>query len=254
MSMYDLQQRTDAIIKKYEKYDKPMDKRRETKGDDPFTEEYEVMEAQIADLNKQADEISQEKNRAIVATRNADIRKAKASMLNEGIQSILKLKKKGKGVTKAIIEEREKRALAALGVPGKGTSITLGTGAIDHQQANPLHYKQTEETQKFEQEWEYAKVRQNAQLERIERGVGTLQEMAKGMQEELDKQNPVIDEIDTQLNKVTNQIKNNNAKLTGLVTQMRSKRNFCIDIVLVCILLGIGAYIFTLATKNDKQA
>jgi len=35
-------------------------------------------------------------------------RKAKAAMLNEGIQSILKLKKKGKSVTKAIIEEREK--------------------------------------------------------------------------------------------------------------------------------------------------
>jgi multisubunit Na+/H+ antiporter MnhF subunit len=32
--------------------------------------------------------------------------------------------------------------------------------------------------------------------------------------------------------------------------QMRSKRNFCIDIVLVCILLGIGAYIFTVATKK----
>lgn len=39
-------------ICRYEKYDKPMDKRRETKGDDPFTEEYEVMDAQIADLNK----------------------------------------------------------------------------------------------------------------------------------------------------------------------------------------------------------
>jgi hypothetical protein len=32
--------------------------------------------------------------------------------------------------------------------------------------------------------------------------------------------------------------------------QMRSKRNFCIDIVLVFILLGIGAYIFTVATKK----
>lgn len=32
------------------------------------------------------------------------------------------------------------------------------------------------------QEWEYAKVRQDAQLERIERGVGTLGDMAKGMQ------------------------------------------------------------------------
>jgi len=70
------------------------------------------------------------------------------------------------------------------------------------------------------QEWEYAKVRQDAQLERIERGVGTLGDMAKGMQEELDKQNPVIDDIDMQLNKVTSQLKTNNAKLKGLITQV----------------------------------
>lgn len=40
-------------------------------------------------------------------------------------------------------------------------------------------------------------------------------------QEELDKQNPVIDDIDTQLNRVTNQLKSNNAKLKGVVTQVR---------------------------------
>jgi hypothetical protein len=33
---------------------------------------------------------------------------------------------------------------------------------------------------------------------------------------------------------------------------MRSRRNFCINIVLVCILLGIGAYIFTAATKKNQ--
>jgi hypothetical protein len=70
------------------------------------------------------------------------------------------------------------------------------------------------------QEWEYAKVRQDAQLEQIERGIGTLGDMAKGMQEELDKQNPVIDDIDVQLNKVTSQLKTNNAKLKGLITQV----------------------------------
>lgn len=39
-------------------------------------------------------------------------------------------------------------------------------------------------------------------------------------QEELDKQNPVIDDIDTQLNKVTSQLKTNNTKLKGLITQV----------------------------------
>jgi multisubunit Na+/H+ antiporter MnhF subunit len=37
-----------------------------------------------------------------------------------------------------------------------------------------------------------------------------------------------------------------------LLLQMRSKRNFCIDIVLVCILLGIGAYIFAMVTKKKS--
>lgn len=36
-------------------------------------------------------------------------RKAKQSMLTEGIQGLQKLKKKGKGVNKTIIEEREKQ-------------------------------------------------------------------------------------------------------------------------------------------------
>lgn len=36
-------------------------------------------------------------------------RKAKQSMLTDGVQGLQKLKKKGKGVTKAIIEEREKQ-------------------------------------------------------------------------------------------------------------------------------------------------
>jgi hypothetical protein len=36
-------------------------------------------------------------------------RKAKQWMLTDGVQGLQKLKKKGKGVTKAIIEEREKQ-------------------------------------------------------------------------------------------------------------------------------------------------
>lgn len=74
------------------------------------------------------------------------------------------------------------------------------------------------------QEWQYAKVRQDAQLERIEKGIGTLGDMARGMQEELDKQDPVIDDIDHQINKVTGQLKSNNARLTGLVTQVGALR------------------------------
>ncbi len=35
---------------RYEKYDKPMGKRRETSGEDPFQDEYETVEAIVEDL------------------------------------------------------------------------------------------------------------------------------------------------------------------------------------------------------------
>jgi hypothetical protein len=118
---------------------------------------------------------------------------------------------------------------------------------------------------------------------------------SRAVQEELDRQSPVVEDIDRQLNRVTSKLKSNNAKLKGLVLQvrapgpgfgrrrdslarapaasacdgvvdvtptapgsclplppnlaapqLRSRRNFCIDIILVCIVLGIIAYIVSM--------
>lgn len=41
-----------SIAGRYGQYDKPMDKRRITNGEDPFLDELDHMESQIADLNK----------------------------------------------------------------------------------------------------------------------------------------------------------------------------------------------------------
>lgn len=49
-----------------------------------------------------------------------------------------------------------------------------------------------------------------------------------------------------QIDKATKDLKTNNLKLKGLVTSMRSGRNFCIDVTLICVLLGIGLYLFTM--------
>ncbi|GMP85094.1 hypothetical protein CsSME_00038388 [Camellia sinensis var. sinensis] len=35
-----------------------------------------------------------------------------------------------------------------------------------------------------------------------------------------------------------------NVRLKDTVNQLRSSRNFCIDIILLCIILGIAAYIY----------
>lgn len=43
-------------------------------------------------------------------------------------------------------------------------------------------------------------------------------------QEELDKQNPIIEDIDKQLHRVTSKLKSNNAKLKGLVLQVGARQ------------------------------
>jgi hypothetical protein len=95
---------------------------------------------------QQVEEIAQEPNRAIVAARNAEIRcvldserqaglhhlayvpsaaqrdccrqtprKTKQQLLTEGIDGLQKKLKKGKGVTKVLVEERQRRVSGATG-------------------------------------------------------------------------------------------------------------------------------------------
>lgn len=40
------------VCPRYEQYDKPMNKRRETKTDDPFEDEFDTIEYTITDLNQ----------------------------------------------------------------------------------------------------------------------------------------------------------------------------------------------------------
>ena len=74
----------------------------------------------------------------------------------------------------------------------------------------------------------------------------TLGDMARNIGEELDRQNPIITDIDQQMDRVASQLRTNNQKLKGLVQKVRSTRNICVDIILLCLLLGIGAYIYTM--------
>jgi len=111
-----------------------------------------------------------------VAARNAEIRKTKQQLLTEGIDGLQKKLKKGKGVTKVLVEERQRRVKALIeklyavpdgmgggarrpfkigaymgGSGGGSAAVNLSTAGPSGLQANPLYYKGTEETQRFEQ-------------------------------------------------------------------------------------------------------
>ncbi|CAH1418860.1 unnamed protein product [Lactuca virosa] len=58
------------------------------------------------------------------------------------------------------------------------------------------YYQHTDDTNKFRQEYEMRRLQQDEGLDVIAEGLGTLKNMAQDMQEEVDRQVPLMDEID----------------------------------------------------------
>lgn len=63
---------------------------------------------------QRADEIAQEKNRALKAALNADMRKTKATLLEQAIPLLEKMAKKGKGVPPEKVQARQAQVRACL--------------------------------------------------------------------------------------------------------------------------------------------
>ncbi|KAF2616252.1 hypothetical protein F2Q70_00012186, partial [Brassica cretica] len=85
---------------------------------------------------------------------------------------------------------------------------------------------------------------QDEGLDVISEGLDALKNLARDMNEELDKQVPLMDEMETKVDGATSDLKNTNVRLKQQLVKMRSSRNFCIDIILLCVVLGIISYIY----------
>ncbi|PIN14056.1 hypothetical protein CDL12_13326 [Handroanthus impetiginosus] len=157
------------------------------------------------------------------------------------------------------------------------SSKSISDGPVDGD-----FFQQTEEASQFRQEFEMRKMKQACSflhlpsifgifipilfishiiksvlmqdegLDIISEGLDTLKNLAKDMNEELDRQVPLIDEIDTKVDKTTSDLRRNNVRLKETLTKVRSTRNFCIDIILLCILLGIATYLYHTNVKPLK--
>ena len=204
---------------------------------------------------------------------NAELRKEKTLLLEEipALEQLLRATpSKKKPVTPEIEYERRERLLEVIkavedvpdGLPGgpslkpqrsdtNGSAqysgrVILDPANLSQSIANPKAYEHTQETADFVREASMAKERQDLALDNIERGVSTLKELGAAMGDELERHDVVIDEVGAKMDTVTKELQNNNMKLKGLVTQVRSSRRFFIDLILICVLLGLGLYIFNM--------
>nr|KJB41299.1 hypothetical protein B456_007G101500 [Gossypium raimondii]KJB41300.1 hypothetical protein B456_007G101500 [Gossypium raimondii] len=194
---------------------------------------------------------------------NAEIRRTKARLLEE-LPKLQRLAlKKVKGISKEELEARNDLVYSLKdrvdSIPdGSSTATKQSTGgwatstsstgikfdSSSDERFTSEYFQQTEESDRFRQEYEMRRMRQDQGLEVIAEGLDTLKDMAHDMNEELDRQVPLMDEIDDKVDRATSDLKSTNVRLKDTVHKLRSSRNFCIDIILLCIILGIAAYLY----------
>ncbi|CAN0926855.1 SYP71 [Linum grandiflorum] len=276
MTVIDILTRVDAICQKYDKYDVEKQKDLNISGDDAFARGYAAVDAeieaaleQVSDLSdlQKAELASKEKSKASAVALNAELRRTKAKLLEE-VPKLQRLAiKKVKGLS---TEELTARNDLVLALPDRIQAIPDGSSAAPKQTGgwgsssapsraeikfdsdnrfDDEYFQESEQSSKFRQEYDTRKQKQDQGLEMISEGLDTLKNMAHDMNEELDRQVPLADEIDSKVDKAAADLKNTNVRLKDTVIQLRSSRNFCIDIVLLCIILSIAAYLYNVLKK-----
>lgn len=238
---------------------------------DSFTQMLFSLQHNLEDLVEKAEEVKSETNRAAIATANAEIRRGKNYLRGElpKLRKLLVKKNKGlteeekaaradqvddfeykiecvpDGVTRSVPAPPQRRSGGGSGAGGSGGGgqhVTVDVDALTSGAAQNMEHSDV--SRAFRDEFEEAKARQDEGLDEIAKGLKVLKNLGGEMDEEIKKQTPILDAIDNKLDSTNMELRTANGKLKHVITQMRSTRHFCIDVILIFIILGIGLYLY----------
>jgi len=83
-------------------------------------------------------------------------------------------------------------------------------------------------------------------LQNVSDRVGNLKEIANAMGNEINKQGIMLDDLDAKVDKVNDELENINVRLRKALENVRKGDRFIVDIILLCILLGLVGYIYSI--------
>lgn len=275
----DILLRGGALLKKYQHYlpDEEMAPLG-PKGEkvDQYASLFYSLRHNLRDIQEKAESIKEETNRAALATANAEIRRSKNFLRGE----LPKLRKfAAKGAKKLTEKERANReddmndfeyqiecvpdgvtrnvppppprTTVGDGASGSGArgaknkkGITVDEAAISAAMDGATDMSHTDESRAFRQEFEDKKKQQDKGLDEISKGLRVLRNLGGEMDDEVKRQAPVMDAIENKMDSTSAELRTANGKLKKVITQMRSTRHFCIDVILIFIILGISLYLY----------
>ncbi|BAF24888.2 Os09g0359700 [Oryza sativa Japonica Group] len=211
MSMIDVLIRVDAICKKYDKYD--ADKHRNGAAGDPFSRLYAAVDADIDAAVERSERAATETNRAAAVALNADVRRTKARLTEE----VVKLRKLAAKKVKGLSPEEALRGDLVLALPHRIQSIPDGGGGAADQYGGG----NVRPGIKFDSSGFVVFLKLDEGLEFISEGLDTLKSLAEDMNEELNRQMPMMDEIDNKVDKSNEDLRKTNVRLKETVNQER---------------------------------
>ena len=270
----DILLRGGALLKKYQHYlpDEEMAPLG-PKGGDQYGSLLYSMKSTLRDIQEKAESIKEETNRAALATANAEIRRSKNFLRGE-MPKLRKLAAKGAkklteqeranredemndfeyqiecvpdGVTRNVPPPPPRTTLGD-GASGSGArnkkGVTIDEAAIGAAMDGATNMSHTDESRAFRAEFEDTKKKQDKGLDDISKGLRVLRNLGGEMDDEVKRQAPVMDAIENKMDSTSSELRTANGKLKKVITQMRSTRHFCIDVILIFIILGISLYLY----------